>query len=245
MRRLALYILGGGVVIAAVVVLVMLGLWQLERLTWKTDLLANIENNKQAQPVSLEDAIMLREAEQTFHPVVIEGAFVSEPIIFYGLRLHEKRAGYHIIMPFRTRLAAKNSSVLDYVILVNLGWVAQDTFPNWQPPPELASIARITGRLRLPETPNIFTPANLPDTGTWQVMNVDEINAYYGLYPSLPYWVQLTDVLVGEGWPQPITAIPQLPNNHLKYALTWFALALGLIAVVIIAVIRPRWSFLG
>ena len=52
-----------------------------------------------------------------------------------------------------------------------------------------------------------------------------------GLERAAPFWIDLDPVPNATGWPRPGQTRFAIPNNHLGYAVTWFGLALTLVAV--------------
>ena len=106
----------------ALLVLVGLGSWQLQRLQWKNDLIASFESRAAAPPIAVPatDASLgdvgLDDVE--FRRLALVGTFQHDKEVFLTGRTYEGNAGFHIVTPFQ----------LDdgRIILINRGWVSED-----------------------------------------------------------------------------------------------------------------------
>ena len=200
-----------------VVVLCALGLWQLQRLDWKRGILEAIEAERNSE-ASLP-ALTLADFENgpVYKRGQIEGRFIEGKNFLIGPRTHEGKPGYHIIAPF----ALDGSGV----VLVNRGWVGLDYNPadiDWP------AHSTITGVLRQPDGGNMFTPPNQPEKDIWYVIDRSEIawaKDLHSLSPLMLY--EESDDII------PLTeSLHSLPdNNHLQYALFWFAMAGAMVVV--------------
>src|SRR5680860_419895 len=89
--------------LAALAVLVGLGLWQLQRLHWKQGLLAQIEARTKGPPITLKDAVALaREGrDPNYYRVRVDGRFhhAKERYLY---AVSDGRVGWHIITPLET-----------------------------------------------------------------------------------------------------------------------------------------------
>ena len=111
-------------------------------------------------------------------------------------------------------------------MLVDRGWLPL-TAPAQ---PEPAGAASIEGYVRLPDHPGWFSAADDPAGRHFYTLDPAAMGAALGLRQVAPF------VLVALGpetgaLPDPAHHLPQPPNNHLNYALTWYGLALGLVLV--------------
>ena len=57
------------------VILVGLGVWQLQRLTWKENLIATVSGHMTAAPISLDEALRLSADEVQYRKVSLSGHF--------------------------------------------------------------------------------------------------------------------------------------------------------------------------
>jgi surfeit locus 1 family protein len=201
-----------------------LGLWQLDRREWKEALLADLELalSPSADALDLASAELLLETRDYIR-VQLKGRFdhSQERYLFAVL---EREAGWHVITPFITTDRR--------LVLVNRGF-APDRLkdPRTRPESTLNGDIELSGLLRPKPRAGMFTPANQPARNIWYWADLDALKASF----ELPYSLQPVEGIVlalGPGrapWPQPVPPDPSaIPNNHLQYALTWFALAAAL-----------------
>jgi surfeit locus 1 family protein len=141
----------------AVLLLLALGFWQVERLFWKQDLIAQRQAAVAVAPVaaprSWEEARGME-----FRHVTAEGAFLNDKEIFIGATSEAGRQGYHVLTPL---LEASGR-----VVFVNRGFIpAELKDPTKRAAGQIAGTVRVQGLLRLPpvEKPAWFLPDNRPD----------------------------------------------------------------------------------
>ena len=209
-------------------VLLGLGTWQLQRLAWKEALIAEIVARRAAEPLaSLPRAV---DPALEFRRVSLAGRFLHDKEIRLQSRTRAGRSGVELVTP----LALTDGSV----VLVNRGWVpTEKAAPEARPETRVDGDVWVEGLVRVGERLGWATPANKPSDGLWFVAEPAQIAAFAGL-DAAPYIV----VVEGEGAalprPRPPAALP--PNDHLSYALTWYALAGVLVVVYTLAVRRMR-----
>ncbi len=200
-------------------ILVGLGVWQVERLHWKLGLLAQIDHAEAAPPEPL------RGVPDQFTKVSATGVLRSDLRAYYGYDVHGTTEGSQLIEPL--------DRPGQDPVLVNLGWVPE----GFSTP--IGGPATIAGYVRLPAEPGLFTPA--PDIAHRHFFNLDPpvIGAALGLARVAPF----TLIAMGQGGPpEPASALPRPPNDHLGYALTWFGLAVTLVvtyALFVRKALRP------
>lgn len=199
-----------------------LGTWQVQRLDWKTKLIAKFEDRLVRSPLPLPPRID-PEAVQEFdyRRVYAEGKLRHDKEMLVGPRMHDGRDGYFVITP----LERDGGST----ILINRGWVSkekrfqQDRDPSALPQGE----TRISGLIREPWKRNMFTPNNVPAQGKFYFPDVKQMAEYVGCEPV---WIEETmtpNLLVSydrEAKGIPIGRTPEvnLRNNHLQYIVTWY-----------------------
>lgn len=204
-----------------------LGTWQLERLQWKEALIAAREAGLHAPaadiPATLDDARAL-----DFHPVRAEGEFLNDHELFLNAQSSRGDAGFHIVTPLRLASGA--------VLLVDRGFVPSDhKVPQSRQSGVLAGPVRVTGILRLAsETkPGWFTPDNDPARNSWFWVDIAAMAQAAGVDPVLPFYVEADANPNPAILPQGSQTVTELPNNHLQYAITWYALAVVLVVIYI------------
>lgn len=194
--------------IVGVAILVSLGSWQLRRLAWKTEILAEIAARLEAPPGPVP-ATTSPEADRYLH-VRTSGEILPGEIHVYT-SAPPRGVGYRVIVPLR--LADGRSLLLDR------GFVPID---EKDVPRHLGPIT-VEGNLDWPrETDSLFTAAPDLAKNIWFARDVPAMAAALGTEPLL----LVTSASDDPAAPQPLPVTVNLPNDHLGYALTWFGLAL-------------------
>ena len=210
--------------IPALLVLLALGFWQLDRLAWKTALINNFNERASAQPIlPPETDTDLSVVE--FHSLALQGRYLHDKERFLTGRTYEGNAGFHVVTPFRT-----NGSKL---IFVNRGWVSE-AYREPEKRPFSVEDKEVTIRavLRLPQQKGYFVPENEPEKGFWFTLKPDELAAHLNMQEATTSYYA-DQIREGKVLTLPIAATMQIEvrNTHLNYALTWFGIALSLIGV--------------
>lgn len=220
----------------AVLVCLGLGVWQIQRLHWKEALIAQREAAASAAPVAApENAADARALE--FRQVIVEGALLNEREIALHAIGPTGGAGFDILTPLREGDGR--------IVFVDRGFVPSEMRDRASRLPGPEGVVRITGRLRLPppEKPGWFIPDNEPQRGEWfwidlaALTRAAELPAN-GLAGIAPFYVTADAAPGPERWPKPRADLPELPNHHLQYAITWFSLAVA--AAVIFGLSQRR-----
>jgi surfeit locus 1 family protein len=217
------------------ILLLGLGTWQVERLQWKLGLIAvrdaGIHATPTALPATLDGARSLE-----FHPVRAAGRFVNERELYLVAPSLRGDAGYHVITP----LLLESGGIL----LVDRGFVPTDReAPATREAGELQGTISVTGLLRLPTEgkPSWFTPANDPARNLWFYWDLGAMASAEQLDRVLPFYIEADASPNPGGLPEGGQTVTELPNNHLQYAITWYALAVALVAIYI-RFARRRWA---
>jgi len=225
--------------LAGLAVLIGLGTWQLERKAWKEALIDTIARRLEAAPGAIpprESWSRLDPAEQEFRRVAFRAAFVDDEALVYttgsALRADVSGPGYWVFAPARLTDGS--------LVVVDRGFVPdgrQD--PASRPQGRLSGPVDLVGVMRWPEPPGFFTPG--PDLGrnTWFVRDHLAIAAARRWGAIAPFHVAQEAPPAPGGLPRVGKVAPNLPNNHLAYALTWYGLA-AVLAVVFALWVRSR-----
>lgn len=203
--------------------LVGLGVWQLERLQWKLGLLAQIHRNLHAPAISLDQARQLGLDRAEYRPVAVSGRFDNAREDYLYTTGPQGRPAYHILTPLLTRGRT--------AVIVDRGYIPLSLRdPISRPGSEPEGKVDVVGILRTPYRPGIFTPPpNLRDR-LWFARDVGAMAARDHLRLAAPVVLEAVAVS-GQTWPRGGQTRVDLPNDHLQYALTWFLLAAALVAV--------------
>ena len=236
---------GGGRVAAAVAafilalaILLSLGTWQVQRLHWKEQLLADMAARRTAAPVTLAaiEAMAKKGEDIDYRPVTVSGVFANnkERHFFATWR---GQTGYHVYTPLQ--LADGR------FLFVNRGFTPYEAKePEMRKQGQLTGEQTVTGlaRARLAEKPSSIVPENDLAKNIFYWKDLDAMASSTGIPADrlVPFFVDAGDAPNPKGLP--IGAVTQfdLPNNHLQYAVTWYGLAAALVGVGLYALLRRK-----
>lgn len=204
-----------------------LGAWQIHRLAWKQTLIARVEARIHAPPAAAPGPgawPTVSAAADEYRHVSTSGRFLAGRDAFVQA-VTDLGAGYWVISPLETRAG--------FTVLVNRGFVPPDG-RDAAPPP--GGEVTVTGLVRMSEPGGGFLRSNDAAADRWHSRDVAAIAAARGLGPVAPYFIDADAAANAAGGPVGGLTVVRFPNNHLVYALTWFALALMLaIGAIIVA----------
>jgi surfeit locus 1 family protein len=212
--------------LGALAVLLALGTWQVERLHWKQALIAEREAQLAAPPEPLPAETDDWRAWD-FRRVTVAGDFDHDREQLFGVAAVDGRVGHHVLTPL---IRADGPPVL-----VDRGWVPADqAHPAARRQGQLEGQVEITGiaRYRGDGRPGWFTPDNEPEQRLWYSYDLPALEAAVGL-ELLPVVVEADAMPNPGGLPIGGQARLALPNDHLQYAITWYGLAAGLVAIYV------------
>lgn len=195
---------------------VALAAWQLQRLTWKQDLIARIERQVNAAPVPAPGASAPVTQADEYRRLRLRGEFGDGEVLVQATTA--LGGGHWVLAPLRLETGE--------TVLVNRGFV----------PPEQRALqahaapsgpVELVGLLRLTEAGGGPLRRNDPALGRWYSRDVAGIAAQLRLTGAVaPYFVdEVADPAQPQRWPRPGLTVLNFANNHAVYAITWLALA--------------------
>ncbi|AZO81147.1 Surfeit locus 1 family protein [Bosea sp. Tri-49] len=197
-----------------------LGIWQVQRRSWKLDLIARIELRLKAPPVAAPgpaqwDGITV--AADEYRRITLQGRYPDAPETL-TMAVTERGPGFWVLALFQADAG--------FTALVNRGFVPEGQRGAAERRKVAGGEARVVGLLRLSEPGGGFLRANDLAAGRWYSRDVAAIAQARGLGQVAPYFVD-ADAATEPG-PLPQGGMTQVGfrNTHLVYALTWFCLAL-------------------
>ena len=215
MSRSRRLLVPGLTTLAMLVVLCGLGTWQVQRLAWKTGILAQVDA-AEARP-----AVPLPADPAPFLKVRVDGRFRGDLAALYAAEVHDLRdgpvMGGQLIVPLE-RAGADT-------ILVDRGWVPQG---RRDPIPDGAM--SVEGFVHPAEQPGLFAARDDPVARHFYTMDPPAIGAALGLQVA-PFVLVAMGPTPPQGYPDPAQHLPRPPNNHLEYAITWYGLAVVLLVI--------------
>lgn len=215
----------------AFALLIALGSWQVQRLYWKEELIAQIAERTRSQPLPLSEMEVKFRAtsDVDYWPVTLSGTFVHEGERHF-FATWEGQSGFYVYTPLKLEDGR--------FVLVNRGFVPYD-FKNAakRPVGQVTGPVNIVGLARNPldGKPGSLVPDNDPVKNIFYWKDRDVMAATAGL-PSgavvLPFFVDADDTANPGGLPVGGVTMVDMPNNHLQYAVTWYGLAAALLGVM-------------
>lgn len=215
----------------AFALLVSLGVWQVRRLGEKEALISRVESRAGAPPKALPETdawSALAPVDYDFTHVRTTGRFLGGRDALVFMKPPEgagREPGYMVVTPFAVAGGG--------VALVERGFLpaskAEDVAGRAPPAGEMT----ISGLMRAPQSRNIFTPADAPERFIWYTRDPAAIAATLGLAGAAPFTLALDGPPAAgpNGFPRLVPTTPEIANNHLSYAFTWFSLAAALLVV--------------
>ena len=187
-----------------------LGTWQLYRLQWKQDVINQISEGLKSTPIKYSQDI-----RKNYQKVTLVGEYdFKSQIYLYSLN-DKGQPGFDVVTPFET---TKKENVL-----VNRGWIKKE-LKNHSDINILSN--NVTGMLRQANRKNFFTPDNDINKNIWFSVNLEDVQKITGKKFN-EFIVYLDDKNINVPKPKKITV--DLPNNHLKYALTWYSISISIL----------------
>ena len=209
--------------LAALPVLIGLGLWQVERLAWKEALLERIETRLHGEPQPLPapetwDAFDVADAE--YERVTLKGHFLGHEFHHFT-QGPGGAAGYGVVSPLEVAEGA--------VVMVDRGFVPAGMKDAHGGVPE--GEVSFTGTLRAGQHRGWFDGPDDKAKNNWMIRDPAIMGAGLEGVAVAPFIVEAEPGSFAGEWPKPKGTRIDIPNNHLDYALTWFGLAVVLIGV--------------
>ena len=191
--------------------LLSLGSWQLYRLNWKLNLLSEIENSLKNDPVELSKV-----DKKNYLRIKTSGIVdFNKQIYLYNLN-ESGKPGFEVINP----IIINNENYL-----INRGWIPFNK--KDKPEVNLINESNIVGTLKLQHEASTFKPDNDINKNYWFTLNREDISKYTGKKFS-DYIIYLNG---DYKLPKPKVITANISNNHKKYAITWFSMAISILLI--------------
>ena len=194
-----------------ILVLLSLGFWQLYRLDWKLDLINQIENSLKIDPVELQNV-----EKKNYLRIKTSGQIDFEKQIYLYNLNETGKPGFEVINPIKIGNE-------DY--LINRGWISFDK--KNKPEINVVDQKNIVGTLMLQSKSSSFKPKNEVDKNYWFTLDREDILKFTGKNFS-KYIIYLNGNYEN---PRPRVITAKISNNHKKYAITWFSMAISILLI--------------
>lgn len=217
---------------AAIVILLMLGNWQLSRAQEKETRQEQLDRLSQ-QPVISLPTTQIRLEDYQFRQIEVHGTYVPSHTIYLDNKIYRGVVGYQIITPVRLGTSSMH-------VLINRGWVAagrtRDQLPNVPTP---SDEVRVLGIANSPTQRTLELSTETVSGRVWENLHLDRYRQATGLTLQPLVILQQNDVKDGlvRQWSRPDSGA----TRNLGYAFQWFSMALAvLILYLVLSVKRDR-----
>ena len=200
----------------AMIILLSLGTWQLERLRWKSHIISNINKQISLSPREINASVINDIKNYNYRRIKLEGTYIYNKNITIYSKVLNGKVGRHLIIPFKTKFG---------YILINKGFIPKDYNIDVAFAENAKNIS-INGIVKFQQKINYFTPKNNLITNEWYYINLDEISKFLNI-PLLGFYL-IEEDNPKERYPVGSQYNLKVPNDHLQYAITWFSLAIAL-----------------
>jgi len=183
----------------------------LYRLNWKLDLINQIENSLKIDPVELQNV-----EKKNYLRIKTSGQIDFEKQIYLYNLNETGKPGFEVINPIKVGNE-------DY--LINRGWISFDQ--KNKPEINVVDQKNIIGTLMLQSKSSSFKPKNEVDKNYWFTLDREDILKFTGKNFS-KYIIYLNGNYEN---PRPRVITAKISNNHKKYAITWFSMAISILLI--------------
>ena len=190
-------------------VFIALGTWQIIRLGWKNNLILEIENSLKNPPVELTQSNKVN-----YLKIKTSGSVDFEKQIYLYNLNDSGTPGFEVLNPI---------SINGENYLLNRGWIPFEKKDT--PEINILDQTNIVGTIKIQGRKNIFKPDNDLKENYWFSLNREDILKFTGKKFS-KYIIYLDG---NYQLPRPKIITANISNNHKKYAITWFSLAISIL----------------
>ena len=196
-------------VIFFISIFIALGSWQIVRLKWKLNLISEIENSLKNPPIELAQS-----NKKNYLKIKTSGSIdLDKQIYLYNLN-DNGTPGFEVINPIL---------IDEENFLINRGWIPFEKKNTEEI--NFFDENNIIGTLKLQGRKNIFKPDNEIEENYWFSLNREDVLKFTGKEFS-EYIIYLDGKYQ---FPKPKKITANISNNHKKYAITWFSLAISIL----------------
>ena len=200
----------------AMIILLSLGTWQLERLRWKSHIISTMNKHISLSPKEINASVINDIKNYNYRRIKLEGTYIYNKNITIYSKVLNGKVGRHLIIPFKTKFG---------YILINKGFIPKDYNIDVAFAEKAKNIS-INGIVKFQQKINYFTPKNNLITNEWYYINLDEISKFLNI-PLMDFYL-IEEDNPKERYPVGSQYNLKVPNDHLQYAITWFSLAIAL-----------------
>ena len=194
-----------------------LGIWQVGRAHEKEALARRYDALAKAPPIDLGAQLVDLPPALEFHPGNGRGVWLPEQAVFLDNKVHQGRAGFHVIMPLRLEAS-------DTHVLVNRGWVpAAGNRTQLTEPPTTPGMVSVHGFLRSSSDRFKELSTTYREGRIWENVTVERYATWskLKLQPMILYQTDAVEDGLVRAWIRPDAG----SERNLGYAVQWFGLS--------------------
>lgn len=212
--------------VPAVLIMLGLGFWQLQRLEWKNDLMDRIAQRIEQAPVA-PDALSGDPARDEYRRVRLKGSFQHDKELYLAARSRNNNVGFQVMTPLLLESGA--------TVLVNRGWIPSERKePATRAQGQVAGPVELVAVTRLSQKQGAFQPDNDAAKNVWFFIDVAGMQRATGIPVGGDYYFEADAAPNPGGYPIGGQTRVNIPNDHLQYAVTWFIFAATLSVIFLI-----------
>jgi cytochrome oxidase assembly protein ShyY1 len=216
------------VALGAIVIMLTLGFWQLDRKLEKEGRLERIAFAQQQASIGISD-VLDDYMEYQDYSVSANGELL-DALFYIDNKLKEGKAGFNAMQPFKTA---------NGVVLLDLGWLAATAPRPALPAFERFGFKHVEGMLYVPENNKLITETNT-NYGSFpallQQIDLKQIEQHLG-QSVLPFILRLQDN-TSSTFVRDWEAVTMSPEKHLGYAIQWFGLAVAGLTIYLLSLLK-------
>ncbi|AZL15890.1 SURF1 family protein [Rickettsiales endosymbiont of Stachyamoeba lipophora] len=205
------------------VILIFLGAWQLKRLDYKEHLIQGIQakTDLPIMEISCKDLERNFNQDSFYRKIKINGHYDnSENLFVYaGPMAIRGKPGYFMLSKF---ICDDGTN-----LLVNQGWVETSHLNSYKNNDPAVNV-NLNATIMPSEKPGTFTPENELNKNIWYYIDIKQAAKHWKTDFSNFYLMRSYENSI---YPIGKNPSPNLKNNHLSYAITWFSLAIILAGI--------------
>lgn len=216
--------------VPALMTLLFLGTWQVERLGWKQALIDKLQVRSAQTPGAIPTG-PLNEEDHEFLPIKVKGVYDNAHEFLLVNRSLNGEAGINVVTPLKLDDGT--------TVLVNRGWVPFEMRDkDLRMDGRLEGEQTVTGLLRFVKPRSTIeswvVPDNEPKNNAWFNIDPQAMAKQAGLESFPDYYILSSDRSERGNMPRGRQWTVDVRNDHLQYAITWYSLALGLLVIYIV-----------
>lgn len=213
--------------IAGVLLLIRLGIWQLDRLEWRRAFNARVSAQLNAPLLDLDKGVPLGQLyDMEYRSVTVRGEYDPSQEVLLRNQVWQDRLGFHVLTPLKIEGS-------DYAVLVDRGWIPFDQAgQDLRAQFDELGVVQVSGMIRRgqakPDFGGVPDPTLQPGEtrlDAWNVVNLARIQQQVDLQ-LLPVYIQQAPE---PGWTSlPYRSLPEIElseGSHFSYAIQWFTFA--------------------